>query len=194
MIGHKVILLGAHGTGRSTLAQGLAQELRSMQGIQEKDVVVVDGMALKCRTSGYKLNVFRTERKAHKAQLFFLSSYLRTLRLTQARYAILSDNIGRQYAYSAYNGMWPEWLGLLLGLFVEEVRGSTVLYIPIEFGLPWDELHHMSPEFQAEVDGMLLELLDEQDVDYHVIRGGSEDPETNKGLRVRKALKALGFS
>ena len=163
----KVIVLGSHGTGKTVLSKHLVEELS--KEFPRLKIKLFDGFAEAARKKGYKLNIFESQSQAIRAQLVVLRVYLDALRSSDADIGIIPDNMGRQFVYSNYNMMPEEFLGLLFDYFKEEVKGALVLYVPIEFKLPWDR--HPSETFHKEIDKMIIDLLEDADVDYVTIKG-----------------------
>ena len=179
----KVIVVGSHGTGKSVLSERLVEECRSVFPL--KKIGVLDGLADTVRKRGHKLNVFESQSQAIRAQLLLLRLYLDAIRSAESDILIVPDNVVRQLVYSDYNSMPHEWLDLLRYYLKDELRDAIVLYVPIEFALPWDR--HPSPTFHKQIDEMTLELLEDHNVPYVTVKG---DVET----RVKTAVEAIrGF-
>jgi adenylate kinase family enzyme len=153
----KVIFIGSHGTGKSTLAKHMEEEIRKAN--PGMDVRIIDHLSEEAKKKGYKLNIFESQTYAIKAQLVLLRSYLRALGTNKdADVLLIPDNMVRQYVYSEYNGMYEEFLDLLRDFMNKEIRNSLILYIPIEFALPWDR--HPSESFHKAIDNSMIDILD----------------------------------
>jgi len=175
----KVILLGSHGTGKTVLTDALLPLL--VKEFPDLKTVVFDGFAQRVKALGYSLNIFESQVQAIKAQLVLLRLYQEAMRTTSADIVLTPDNIGRQLVYSMYNNMYPEFLDLLKDLFLEEVENSIVLYIPIEFGLPWDR--HPDQSFHRQIDELTLDILDVNHISYLEVKGTVEErAETAMGV------------
>jgi len=122
-------------------------------------IKMLDGFADEARKKGYKLNIFESQSQAIKAQLVLLRIYLSELRNANSDVLLIPDNMARQLVYSNFNAMPEEFLDLLKDYYKEEIKGALLLYIPIEFALPWDR--HPSETFHKQIDEMMIELRDE---------------------------------
>jgi nicotinamide riboside kinase len=176
----KVIVLGSHGTGKSILSKRLVDECS--KEVPFRKIRLFDGFADEARKRGYKLNIFESQSQAIKAQLVILRLYLNALRLSDADLVFIPDNLCRQFVYAKYNMMPEEFTEFLLDFVKVELMGALVLYIPIEFALPWDR--HPSETFHKQIDAMILELLEKQVVDYITIKGDTE-------VRLNRAMGAV---
>ena len=52
---------------------------------------------------------------------------------------------------------------------------TDVFYLPIEFDIVPDGLRPMDPEFQAEIDRRIVELLDVHAIHHRTLRGTVEE-------------------
>ncbi len=62
---------------------------------------------------------------------------------------------------------------------------THVFYLPVEFGIVPDGLRPLDPEFQADIDNRMLDLLDLHDVQHVELRGSVEE-------RLSKLLATVG--
>jgi len=167
----KIIMLGSHGTGKSVLSESLLKKL--VEEFPNQKTVMFDGFADETRKRGHSLNIFESQVQAIKAQLVLLRIYLNAIKTSDADVAIIPDNIGRQLIYSTYNSMAEEFIDLLKDFFKEEVKNSVVIYIPIEFALPWDRHPHQS--FHRQIDELTLEILQDNQISYLEVKGTVEE-------------------
>lgn len=176
----KVIVVGSHGTGKTVLSKRLIEECEKEFG--GKKIKLLDGLATEARKKGYKLNIFESQAQAIRAQLVVLRLYLNALRSSDADILIIPDNMCRQFAYSHYNMMPDEFIALLRDYVKDELRDALVIYLPIEFPLPWDR--HPSDTFHKQIDELIVDLLEEEDKSFVTVRGDIE-------ARVTKAMEAI---
>jgi Cdc6-like AAA superfamily ATPase len=176
----KVIVVGSHGTGKTVLSKRLIEECE--KEFPGKKIKMLDGLATEAKKKGYKLNIFESQSQAIKAQLVVLRLYLNAMRLRDVDIIIVPDNLCRQFAYSRYNMMPEEFTDLLRDLVRDELKDALILYLPIEFALPWDR--HPSDTFHKQIDEMLIELLEGLDVDFITVKGDVE-------ARTKRAMEAI---
>jgi len=179
----KVIVVGSHGTGKTVLSKRLVEECE--KEFPNKRIKMLDGLADEARKKGYKLNIFESQTQAIKAQLVVLRLYLNAMRTSDADVLLIPDNLCRQFAYSHYNMMPEEFVDLLKDLVKDELKDALVIYLPIEFALPWDR--HPSDTFHKQIDEILVELLEGLEVDFITVKGEVE-------ARTKRAMEAIrGF-
>lgn len=148
----KILLVGAHGTGKTTLAK----EIQKLYPHYD----VIDGIHREAKRDGFQIN----QTWSWASQIETVRRYLQIVNKINDKGCFISlDSIIRQTAYAICNCLPKEVIGLMKELcYIErEHFAQAVFYIPIEFSLEKDGVRDMRLQFQKDVDMELKKLLDE---------------------------------
>ena len=143
----KILLVGAHGTGKTILAKEIVKRY--------KDLWLIDNIHREAKRDGFKIN----KTNDIVSQIETVRRYLEKV---GARDTFISvDSIIRQTAYAICNNLPEPVIGLMKELcYVErEYFANMIVYFPIEFLLEKDGVRDEDIEFQKKVDTEILNLL-----------------------------------
>lgn len=174
----KIVVTGAHGTGKTTLCDHLSEALQE-RGFASS---VIGGTARRVAAQGLPLGQQCTMETYYALARAHVENFLQF----PGRITIYDRFIGDLLAYIRANGNAPELFeDLILTLSRMCVAGvDVVLYLPIEFPLVEDGVRDADPKYQSQVDLRLRELLNEIHAEYSVISGTLPD-------RLRAAIGAV---
>lgn len=143
----KILLVGAHGTGKTTLAKEIQKVYPRFE--------IIDGIHREAKQDGFEIN-----------KTGDVISQIETVRRywykVGARNSFISlDGMLRQTAYAICNKLPEPVIGLMKELCYIEREHFTdaIFYIPIEFPLEKDNVRNEDREFQEQVDTEICSLL-----------------------------------
>lgn len=143
----KILLVGAHGTGKTTLA-------KEIQKVYPR-FTIIDGIHREAKQDGFEIN--KTDD---------VISQIETVRRywykVGARNSFISlDGMLRQTAYAICNKLPEPVIGLMKELCYIERKHFTdaIFYLPIEFLLEKDNVREEDKEFQEQVNTEICSLL-----------------------------------
>jgi hypothetical protein len=146
----KILLVGSHGTGKTTLAK----EIQKLFPYCE----IIDGIHREAKQEGFQIN----KTNDIVSQIETVQRYLQ--KICGKPSFISVDSIIRQTAYAICNKLPEPVINLMerLCLFeYEHFSGRFVFYIPIEFPLEKDGVREEDFQFQRDVDKEIKKLLDQ---------------------------------
>ncbi len=173
----RIGILGAHGVGKSTLAKRLSLELGLLR---------IDEVARTLHGLGFKLD---TQTTMQTQSLMWLGQFyeeltheefvsdrtlIDVLAYTEAHNRILK-NKKNNYFISALANVTYE---------IIESQYTALFYVPIEFKLHDDGVRNTDPEFQRQINDLILYYLNSFNVDYFPITG-------SRDKRLTSAIKYL---
>jgi hypothetical protein len=164
----RIAIVGSFSTGKTTLAEAAAPKL-GLPLLPEVAREIVD--------LGFKLDKDAT---VETETLIFLRQYYnemthpefvgdRSLVDVMAYAAWVLENQERRKEFA----LWDTCIDIARHHLRSQY--TDVFYLPVEFGIVPDGLRPMDPEFQADIDGRLLHLLDAYDVKYSTLTGSVEE-------------------
>lgn len=180
----KIVMLGAHGTGKSTLANALSEEL---------DIPVVESIArIFNRSTSYIKDTFPVN-EHWKAELInqeiLCDASIWDFKRWKDVNAIFTRTPLDTLAYTMYGT--PEWKNSkkywdkLLQDKMDEVKNdetiinmlhnSICIYIPIEFEIEADGLRPIGKQYQMDIDENMRKLIREFELDPIVVTGSVEE-------------------
>jgi len=143
----KILLVGAHGTGKTTLAK----EIQKLFPYCE----IIDGVHREAKQNGFQIN----QTNDVVSQIETVQRYLQ--KVCGKPYFISVDSIIRQTAYAICNKLPEPVIDLMNRLcrIEKEQFADFVFYIPIEFPLEKDSVRDEDIQFQKNVDNEIRNLI-----------------------------------
>jgi len=154
----KILLVGAHGTGKTTLAK----EIQKLFPYCE----IIDGIHREAKEEGFQIN----QTSDTVSQIETVQRYLQKV---CGKVSFISvDNIIRQTAYAICNKLPEPVIDLMKRLcqIEKEQFADFVFYIPVEFPLEKDGVREEDIQFQKDVDNEIRNLLN-----HFYVTGGIEN-------------------
>lgn len=164
----RIAIVGSFSTGKTTLAERVAEPL---------EVPLLPEAAREIVQLGFKLDKDATP---EAETLIFLKQLYNEM--------IHPDFVGDRSLIDvmAYAGwvlenqprrkemaLWDECLKI--ARYQLRSQYTHVFYLPIEFPIVPDGLRPLDPDFQSEIDGRILDIMETHDVKYEPLRGSVED-------------------
>ncbi|MCK4359784.1 MAG: AAA family ATPase [Candidatus Cloacimonetes bacterium] len=177
----KILLVGAHGTGKTTLAKEIVKRY--------KDLWLIDNIHREAKRDGFKIN----KTNDIVSQIETVRRYLEKV---GARNSFIStDNIIRQTAYALCNKLPEPIISLMKELcYIErEHFANKVFYVPIEFPLEKDGVRNKGIKYQKEIDVEIQDLLNTYYWNMYYTITGSVNQRTNEILKVSGLKKLKDF-
>ncbi|SRR5260221_2414892 len=167
----KIAIMGAHGTGKSTLSRGIAK-LLNFNIIPD---VVPDAFKLK-----FEIN----ENTPPETQFWILSKMIELERNTSEPW-VMEKSLWDNIVYGGFSIKDKNVMKVIKSIAISNANYDLVLYCPIEFPIPDDGLRSLNVGFQKTVDKELRKLLKIMGIYFYEISG-------NEKVRLDKALKIIG--
>ncbi len=164
----KIAIVGAHGVGKTTLSNQLAERL---------GLPILPDVAVEAFEKGFAIS----ENTPPEVQFWMFSRQLELERLTEK---FIADKC--LIDYSVYADIIFDdgrVTGLLAEMIRKNVSYSNIFYLPIEFPLEDNGIRSLDPVFQKKVNDRYLEILDGWGIDYKII-GGDKDKRLSKALEL----------
>lgn len=164
----RIAIVGSFSTGKTTLAERVAQPL---------DLPLLPEAAREVVKLGFKLDKDATP---ETETLIFLKQFYNELShpefvgdrslidvMTYAGWVL--DN----RAWTKEMALWEECQRIASHHLRSQY--THVFYLPIEFPIVADGLRPLDPDFQADIDRRMLDILDTHDVKFETLTGTIED-------------------
>jgi len=144
----KILLVGSHGTGKSTLA-------KEIQRVFPPPFYIIDNIHRDAKANGFEIN--KTDDVI--SQIETVRRYLREIGVKDNFVSV--DSIIRQTAYAICNNLPEPVIGLMKELcYVERAYFANIIfYFPIDFSLVKDGIRDEDIEFQKKIDVEIVNLL-----------------------------------
>lgn len=156
------VLVGAHGTGKSTL-------LRELKG--KIPYYVTDGFSRPISES-FKGYGFKDEKDFHQDLINTISEWAWDNYLDQN--VISARSLVDVIVYSKY--FFPDWsYELVIAKFQESKEKVNFFYIPIEFDLSEDGVRFSDKKQQVEINRLLKLFLEDQRINFITLSGSVEE-------------------
>lgn len=180
--GIRIGICGAHGTGKTTLANALQKALqlpliseRARTVAKEMGITIADVMRDVELARRFQARLFRTQVRLEE----------------ELKHGFVSDRtLADIYGYCMLYGVWPEEKEKLFLDYVAKMlvgRYDLLVYVPIEFPLQADGFRDTCPSCQRSVDRYIREILEASRVSYIRVTGNLEQ-------RVSQVISALTFA
>jgi len=171
----KIAVVGAHGTGKTTVCREIAQKL--------KYNYIPDVVA-----EAFRLNFTINEETPPESQFWILSKQIELERNTPAPW-IMEKSLWDNVIYGSFSIKDKEVLSVIEKIVEANAKYDIVFYLPIEFPIPDDGLRSLNVEFQKFVDGKMLEYLKSHGIKYHTLTGDN-DKRVNSAVKIIRKLKS----
>jgi nicotinamide riboside kinase len=163
----KIAIIGAHGTGKSTLSKEIAESL----GFNLISDVVPDAFRLK-----FLIN----ENTPPETQFWILSKMLELERNTPENW-VMEKSLWDNIIYGSFSIKDTKIIKVIKDIVIKNVYYDLVFYCPIEFPIEDDGLRSLNVDFQKTVDQELRKLLKKLKIKFYEVSG-------NRKKRLEKAL------
>lgn len=157
----RISVVGAHGTGKTTLCQEIAQAL-DCHFIPD---IVADAFRL-----GFEIN----EKTPPESQFWILSKQIELERNTPKPW-VMEKSLWDNLVYGSFSIEDEEVLSVIEKIVLANAKYDIVFYLPIEFPIADDGLRSLDVGFQKFVDERLLQYMHKHRIDYHVLGGALKD-------------------
>lgn len=162
----RIILTGAHGTGKTTLMNELAKDGTRMLSIARDAATAGNYPPTDETREAYQKDLFAAGVKALSSKKSYISDRGLTCIAGYTFFNALAGKITKKTADNQY---------LKLQKFHKDNPDILVVYVPIEFELIEDGLRSVDPEEQATIDFMIKNILDTADINYITVTGTVEE-------------------
>lgn len=162
----RIILTGAHGTGKTTLMNELAKDGTRTLSIARDAATAGNYPPTDENRESYQKDLFAAGLKALNSKKSYISDRGLTCIAGYTFFNALSGKISKKTADNQY---------LKLQKFHNDNPDILVVYTPIEFDLVDDGLRSMDKDEQAAIDFIIKNLLDTAGVNYITVTGTVEE-------------------
>lgn len=162
----RIILTGAHGTGKTTLMNELAKDGTRTLSIARDAATAGNYPPTDDAREAYQKDLFAAGFKALSSKKNYISDRGLTCIAAYTFFNALSGKITKKTADNQY---------LKLQKFHNDNPDILVVYVPIEFELTDDGLRSVDTEEQAAIDFMIKNILDTAGIKYITVTGTVEE-------------------
>lgn len=162
----RIIITGAHGTGKTTLMNELAKDGTRTLSIARAAANAGNYPPTDENRETYQKDLFAAGLKALSSKKSYISDRGLTCIAGYTFFNALAGTITKKTADNQY---------LKLQKFHKDNPDILVVYTPIEFDLVDDGLRSMNKEEQSAIDFLIKNLLDTAGVDYITVTGTVEE-------------------
>lgn len=162
----RIILTGAHGTGKTTLMNALAKDGTRTLSIARDAATVGNYPPTDDAREAYQKDLFAAGFKALSSKKNYISDRGLTCIAAYTFFNALAGKITKKTADNQY---------LKLQKFHNDNPDILVVYVPIEFELTDDGLRSVDTEEQAAIDFMIKNILDTAGIKYITVTGTVEE-------------------
>lgn len=158
-----VVLIGAHGTGKSTLLNELKK--------YRKDLYVSDGWGRPIKEAGKILGL---SNKEEQIIINTITKHRWNNDVSQSNF-VCTRSIIDEWVYSTLMGH-DDLLESRKEIFAKsDYKSVKYFYIPIEFDLEEDGVRYSGKEFQQRCDALMKDWIKEFDLDVVILTGTVEE-------------------
>lgn len=162
----RIILTGAHGTGKTTLMNELAKDGTRTLSIARDAATAGNYPPTDDARDAYQKDLFAAGFKALSSKKNYISDRGLTCIAAYTFFNALAGKITKKTADNQY---------LKLQKFHNDNPDILVVYVPIEFELTEDGLRSVDLEEQAAIDFMIKNILDTAGIKYITVTGTVEE-------------------
>lgn len=170
----KIAVVGAHGTGKTTLCREIAQSL---------DCHYIPDVVAEAFRLGFDIN----EETPPESQFWILSKQLELERNTPMPW-VMEKSLWDNLVYGSFSIKDKKVLSVIEKLVRDNAKYDTVFYLPVEFSLVDDGLRSLNVDFQKFVDTRLLEYMHKHNIQYHTL-SGSISERLERALAIIEATR-----
>jgi nicotinamide riboside kinase len=157
----KIVIIGSHGVGKTTLIQRLKSMYPNCNFIDE----VARDLQIRLGKSTRDMN---TDEKSQ----FQLEAMQLQINQEKSFESYISDHCAISYLpYSTDLPVYGELKKMIRDSYLANLKQLTIIYIPIEFGLENDGLRFTDNEYQQYIDETLVDLLHKYNLKFITITG-----------------------
>ena len=162
----RIILTGAHGTGKTTLMNELAKDGTRTLSIARDAATAGNYPPTDENREAYQKDLFAAGLKALGSKKNYISDRGLTCIAAYTFFNVFKNTIKKKTADNQYMKMQK---------FHKDNPDVLVVYVPIEFELEDDGLRSMNKQEQAAIDFMIKNLLDTAGIEYITVTGTVEE-------------------
>lgn len=186
----KIVVLGSHGTGKTTLTKRLLGYLRDNYQFKIEKVSQIEGnkttplqntfgrfnwrylpeTPFEATQHGFTMN----QETSLESEFWMIAKQLE-IEIQSAPWIgdkCLIDMLA--YARYFFQGE-PEFLAVIERICRRNINYDLVIYLPVgEFPIPNDGLRSLDPQFQKDIDRIIREIFLEFNIPYYTLRGDKE--------------------
>lgn len=177
----KIVIAGSHGTGKSSLARGLAQKLNANY--------IYDIVTDEIGPQGFAIN----ESTPFEVQLLLVMRQWQLEKITPENW--IADKCLFDYLVYMRNDFDEDIKSSIRKVIEANTKYDFIFYLPIEFPMELNEWRSPDLEFQKAIDRKYRKLLDDLGVKYivlHSYQANSKEEEKQAiDKRINDALEHL---
>lgn len=171
----RVCVVGAHGTGKTTICRAISEQL--------KFNIIPDVVA-----KAFRLHFTINENTPPESQFWILSKQLELERNTPTPW-IMEKSLWDNIIYGSFSIKDKQVLSVIENIVDANANYDLVFYLPIEFPIPDDGLRSLDVNFQRFVDQELTKYLHTRKIKYHTLSGSGEQ-RVSKALQIIKEIQS----
>lgn len=164
----RIAIVGSFSTGKTTLAEAAAGPLELPLLPEVAREVAAEGFKLdKDATPEVETLIFMRQYHNEMTHEHFVGD--RSLIDVMAYAGWVLDNQQRRKEFALWDAC------VKIAEYQLRSQYTHVFYLPIEFGIVPDGLRPLDPDFQADIDRRMLELLDRHAIHYETLTGSVDE-------------------
>jgi nicotinamide riboside kinase len=200
----KIVVLGSHGTGKTTLTRQLHNYLQDKYKTRVKKVDAlgcniekaknltksIHGLELPWKylpeapVEAFRKGFTMNEDTSLESEWWIIAKQIEMEMLTPIPWIAdkcLIDIL--VYAYFLFKEE-KDFLAVAEKMIKKNIDYDLVIYLPVgEFPIEDDGLRSLDPKFQKDIDELLLKVMGEMNIPYHVV-SGKRDERTAKARKI----------
>jgi nicotinamide riboside kinase len=200
----KIVVLGSHGTGKTTLTRQIHKYLEenyqvnlesissnSFQGAEESALArTLKGRKFTWKylpespVEAFRIGFTMNEDTSLESEWWIIAKQIEMETLTPppwiADKCLIDIWVYAKYLFTSA----PEFLEVAEGIVKKNINYDLVVYLPIgEFPIEDDGLRSLDPKFQKDIDDLLIDTMQEMSIPYYTLRGG-KDTRLNQAKKI----------
>lgn len=166
----KISIVGSHGTGKTTTAQMIADQL---------DYNFIPDVVADAFKNKFEIN----ENTPPETQFWILTKQIELQRNTPESW-VMEKSLWDNIIYGSFSIKDKKVIDVIENIVLKNAEYDIVFYLPIEFAIEDDGLRSTNIEFQKSIDDKLLKYLKKIGQKYYTLSGSRDD-------RLKKAIKIV---